>query len=205
MLLRLFSLFTASFGLLVPAMAGWFSVPYAGVRQYISELGALGAPNAALINFGVFLPTGLLALVTVLWLATKAPRHLRLPVLLLLGLAVGNVGAALIPCDPGCPAEGSPRQAVHNLLGLVQYLSGSVGLVWLGRRAGQPGLVVAGLAVFACLYLMGGPGAAWRGLWQRVAELMLYGALPFLAWQSTRSTSSQSTQAATDPACARDR
>jgi hypothetical protein len=101
--------------------------------------------------------------------------------LLLLGVAVGNFGAVLFPCDAGCPAAGTPRQGLHNLLGLVQYGAGAVALIWLGRRASQGWFVAAGITVMVCLYLMGGPGAAWRGLWQRVAELMLYGSLPLLA------------------------
>ena len=177
----LFALFTAGFGLLVPAVAGLLADPYSSARQYISEMGAIGAPMAAGINFGVFLPTGLLVLITVVWLARTMPRGLVLPVLLLLGMAVGNFGAVLVPCDAGCPAAGTPRQGLHNLLGLVQYGSGAVALIWLGRRASQGWFVAAGITVMVCLFLMGGPGEAWRGLWQRVAELMLYGSLPLLA------------------------
>lgn len=184
----LFALVTAAFGLLVPMVVGGLTADYDARAQYISELGALGAPAAAAVNFGVFLPTSLLVLVTVVWLARTLRRDLRLPVLLLLGVAVGNLGAVLFPCDAGCPVEGTPRQGLHNLIGLLQYLSGGIALVWLGRRAARGGFVVGGLVVLASLFLMGGPGEAWRGFWQRVGELMLYGSLPLLArWDQTAS------------------
>lgn len=160
---------------------GFWAVSHDLKRHYISELGAVGAPTAFAANFGVFVPTGLMALITVSWLAISLPRQLRAPVLLLLGLAVGNLGAALFPCDRGCPAQGTMQQGWHNLIGLAQYLSGGVGLIWLGQRMRHAGFVAAGVGVLVCLWLMGGPGAEWRGLWQRTAEVMLYCSLPLLA------------------------
>ncbi len=186
MRLLVFTGLTALFGLLAPAVAGLLTNNYRAGGQYISELGARGAPQGDLVNYGIFLPTAVLTLVSVIWLAMRLLRHQRIPALLLLGLAVGNLGAALWPCDAGCPAEGSAQQGLHNLLGLVQYASGGVALIWMGLRAHFPLGVVFGIVVFACLYLMGGPGVEFRGLWQRVAELCLYTWLPLSAWRLTR-------------------
>ena len=157
--LGLFTVLTAFYGLVVPTVVGWLTVDYSPSRQYISELGAVGAPQAFGVNFGVFLPTGLLALGVVIWLAVALPRGMRLPVLLLLGIGIGNLGAV---------AGGA--------------------LVWLGRRGKLPVCLYAGLGVWASLYLMGGPGQEMRGFWQRVAEVLLYSSLPYLAWLVRRAS-----------------
>jgi len=187
-----FTLFTAGFGLMIPAAAGLFTANYSAFGQYISELGAMGMPQAALVNYGIFLPTGILNLVSVGWLIAALPRPYKMPVFLLFGLALGNFGAVVFPCDMGCPAVGSDRQAVHNLLGLLQYGTGGLALIWMSRRAAYPLGVGLGLLVFGCLVLMGGPGIEMRGLWQRVAELCLYGWLPFCAWRFTGITAGRS-------------
>ena len=181
-----FTVLTALYGLVVPAMVGWLTANYSPSRQYISELGAMGAPQAYGVNMGIFLPTGLLALGAVIWLSVALPREMKWPVLLLLGIGLGNLGAVAFPCDAGCPAEGSARQGVHNLLGAIQYLSGGGALVWLGRRGKLAVCLYAGLGVWASLYLMGGPGQEMRGFWQRVGEVLLYSSLPYLAWSVRR-------------------
>ncbi len=181
-LLLPFTLVAAGFGLIVPAAIGFLTPNYNANQQYISELGAQGALNATLVNWGIFLPTGLFTLIAVLWLVTQLPRSQRMPALLLLGIGLGNIGAALFPCDAGCPAEGSAQQAIHNTIGLVQYLSGGIGLLWISRRGSPPLSLCLGMVVLACLFMMGGPGAEMRGLWQRLAELCLFGWLPFRAW-----------------------
>ena len=47
--------------------------------------------------------------------------------------------AGVLPCDAGCPAEGSASQAVHNTVGLLGYLGGAVGLLWLGAPLKRTG------------------------------------------------------------------
>ena len=133
--LGLFVVLTALYGLVVPTVVGWLTVDYSPSRQYISELGA------------------------VIWLAVALPRGMRLPVLLLLGIGIGNLGAV---------AGGA--------------------LVWLGRRGKRPVCLYAGLGVWASLYLMGGPGQEMRGFWQRVAEVLLYSSLPYFSWLIRRAS-----------------
>jgi hypothetical membrane protein len=156
------------------------------VAQYISELGARGSESADLVNWGIFFPTAILNLVAVLAL-TRHSKGSKLPVLLLLGLCIGNLGATMFPCDAGCPAQGSPRQGIHNLIGLIQYVSGGLALMALSRRfTHHPLGLCLGVTVFACLFMMGGPGLAMRGMWQRIAEFCLYGWLPLMAWSLDR-------------------
>lgn len=179
-----FTLFTAAFGIGAPALWGLTVPGYSGFRQYISELGAVGAPGAALVNYGIFLPTAVLCCVAVVWLFLTVPAPHRYWTLLLLSVSAGNLGAALLPCDAGCPAQGSPQQALHNLLGLVQYACGGIAL--LGLRRFAPAASYLGALALLCLFLMGGPGADWRGLLQRIAELSLFGSFPYLAWTAAQ-------------------
>jgi hypothetical protein len=79
---------------------------YDHVRDTLSELGAQGAPAQRAVSWGVFLPVGLAALVAG---ACTWPRALAASGLAL-SLALGYLGAALFPCDPGAPLRGSRRQ-----------------------------------------------------------------------------------------------
>jgi hypothetical membrane protein len=191
----------AAFGLLVPTIFGFFVPDYSPFTQYISELGAHGSPHANVVNWGIFFPTALLNLFAVIALFRQSQGN-KLPVLLLLGLAAGNLGATLFPCDAGCPPQGSPTQAIHNLIGLVQYVSGAIALLAMSSRfAHHPLGRCLGLTVFVSLVMMGGPGIAMRGLWQRIAELCLYAWLPVAAYSV--SSSSLALPQSPQPPCAR--
>lgn len=141
---------------------------YRHVRDTISELGQTGAPQARLVAFGVFLPFGL-AMAAV----AAASRPASPAVALLAGcLAVGYVGAALFPCDPGSPLAGSWRQSLHNIAGAIQYVGGAYAIWQLGQT--RPPLVVAAAMVGAAAVLLSVPAVSrWRGAIQRIAEAAL--------------------------------
>ena len=110
----------------------------------------------------------------------------------LLGIGTSYIGAALARCDPGCPATGSSRQTVHNLLGLLEYGGGGIGLWFLARPpVGGPqggwvraGLRGAGAVAIVALVLMGVPELAQhRGLAQRVADAALFSSLLLIGWR----------------------
>lgn len=168
-------------------IGGWLQPGYSHTAQYISELGAVGAAHPALVNFGGFLPVAA-AVAAFVWFGFPALARSRLSAVgcgLLLGVAAGYLLAALAPCDAGCPASGSARQAVHNLGGVLEYLGGGLGLLLIG--AGQvrtPGLqrpaLSTLLAAFTTLgvffFILGAePDHPLRGLWQRVAETAIFG------------------------------
>jgi hypothetical membrane protein len=153
---------------------------YSHASQFISELGADGAPHAGLINYGGFLPAGLL-LCTFALLAWRAlPRSV--------GTALGMVGiflfgfgylvAVVYPCEAGCrPAAPNLSQTIHNALGLAGYLVAPFALAVLGWKARSwPGAAVlswmgiggAILAFIGLSYLS--PEFAYVGIAQRVLE-----------------------------------
>ncbi|HEX8704920.1 MAG TPA: DUF998 domain-containing protein [Myxococcaceae bacterium] len=155
---------------------------YSHVRDYISELGAAGAPHASAVNLLTFLPTGLLFIAATFSLKGVLPRR---PVvtagLALVSLAgISYIGAAFVPCDAGCPATGTSQQGLHNLFGLAGYLGASIGLCLLGANSGSRTLgrlaIAAGVVAVVGLFVMGVPEAEpWRGLAQRIVECAIVG------------------------------
>lgn len=178
----------------VVVLGGAMQPGYSHVADYISELGAVGAPHGQAISVAGFLPIGLLVMAC---LVSMAPHvHVRgvarIGYWLLLANGVSYVGAAFVPCDMGCPASGSDQQALHNLLGLIGYGGSGVGLLLYARgrtdgsssRATLSTLRVLGVVVLACLFGLGIPDAEpVRGLIQRIAECCLSAALLLIAWR----------------------
>ncbi len=150
---------------------------YSHMRHTISELGELGAADMHRVSWGLFFPVGLALAWTWFDLAASAP-----PVAALAGvIAIGYIGAALFPCDPGSPLQGSWRQALHNLAGGVEYFGGAACLATLGRS--QPVyMVLAGVVLVVALLLSVPWVAAMRGLVQRIAECCLFGGLLAASW-----------------------
>ncbi|MEJ7806440.1 MAG: DUF998 domain-containing protein [Telluria sp.] len=153
---------------------------YRHAAQFISELGAHGAPHATVVNYAGFLPAGIL-ICSFAVLAWKAlPRSV--------GTTCGMVGIALFgfgyivatfyPCEAGCrPAQVTANQVVHNVLGLAGYVTAPLALALLGWQArrwtGASMLVALGFtgAVFALIGLMLlSPEFAYVGIAQRVLE-----------------------------------
>jgi len=143
-------------------------------RQHtISELGEWGTPDQRLVGYALFLPVGLAMLLVGGQLYAASPPAGALG----LCIAVGYLGAAAFPCDPGSPVSGSARQGMHNLAGAIEYLGGGAALLTLARAGGAPfqwaGAAVIGSAVALTVL----PSTAPRGLVQRVAEVCLFGGL----------------------------
>ena len=171
---------SAAFGYLVICLLvlGPKKAGYSQLRHTISELGEVGAPHQRFVAFGVFLPVGALALLAAYLLLPKSHPAAALA----LCIAVGYVGAAFFPCDPGSPALGSARQGMHNLFGGVEYIGGGFALVILSESLGQP-FKAAGFLVLAAAFLLTIlPSTSVRGIIQRVAETCLFGGLAWASW-----------------------
>jgi hypothetical protein len=168
---------------------GWDD--YSHRSQYISELGADGAPNGAAVSATFFVIGALF----VAWAALTARR---------LAAAIGLTGAAgavwlaggglglssAVPavarCEPGCPDEDvGTAQMVHNLTGSAGYTLAIAALVVFGlvvrrsgttndraRKVGRAGIWAAPLLAGIGLATL--VGDDWRGLLQRLLEVGLY-------------------------------
>lgn len=161
--------------LATPLLGGALRPGYSHCAQYISELGEIGAPHAAWVNRLGFLPIGLL----VLLFCALAARGLtatreRIGLLCLSGVGWSYLVAAFFACDPGCPADGPLRQQLHNAAGVLEYVGGGAGILLL--RGGSPLSWLCAAGTWLGLAGMLTPDLAdWRGLFQRVAELSLFG------------------------------
>lgn len=167
--------------LLVMVVAGGAAWPgYSHTTQFISELGATGAPHARLVNFGAFLPIGLLISLFAV-LAMLIPPRGVLRTLGFLGIfvfATGYTGAAFFPCDAGCdPVRPDPSasQVLHFLFGTAGYIVAAPTLLalaiasrtWPGGRLLFPlGIVCAAVSGLALLGMI----PPMEGLFQRVLE-----------------------------------
>jgi hypothetical protein len=153
--------------------------------QFISELGATGAPHGWKVSWLGFLPAGILLCAFALfgWLA--APRSV-LSTLGFVGIflfAIGYVGSAFFPCDFGCrPEAPSFSQVMHELVGLAGYLLAPLTLLLLGLAARRwPGAGwLAILAYLTAVTALGGlvmldPNFALVGAAQRVLEASVLG------------------------------
>jgi hypothetical protein len=163
------------------AIVGAINTPgYSHFSQYISELGATGAPQEIPIRFFGFLPAGLALLLFSMVAYFSLPRS-RTTTFGLLGLALyalGYVAAAFFPCDPGCrPAVPSMSQVIHNAVGLLGYVAAPLFLFLLARSArtwpgaawvSRIGFIASAVSLLGLLTLS--PGSPLVGVSQRAME-----------------------------------
>lgn len=159
------------------AAIGWFAArraDYSHVRHTISELGESGARSERAVSYGVFLPVGC----TLLMIALLTKETSPVGSMLALCIGIGYVASAFFPCDPGSPVVGSLSQMIHNYVGGIQYVGGSIALWHLGGIESSVCFRVTSICVGVATVALVTPGL-WRvrGLVQRVAELGLFGGL----------------------------
>jgi hypothetical protein len=189
---------SAALAVAVPVIGGVLVPEHSHVRDFISELGAVGTAWGGVVSLGGFQPTGLASL---LFLIVAAPLvdprgGAKAGYLLLSSVGIAYVGAAFAPCDIGCPAfPTSIRQLLHNLLGAVEYVGGGIGLLIFAStyftrrpdRIAQRLLLAAGIVVLGAFQGVVTPGfEQWHGLIQRAGETALFGSLVLIGWRLAR-------------------
>jgi hypothetical protein len=151
---------------------------FSHLTTFISELGATGAPSAHLMNFGGFLPYGVL----VIALAAALHRTLRsaaggwLGPMLLAVYGLAYVALAFASCDYGCAAAApSLPHRIHFLLGdliVVAAVAAPVALyprmlsdpAWSSLARATLVLPASAWLVFS-VTLVGLPGGVRQRLW----------------------------------------
>jgi len=167
--------------LLAVIVGGGAAFPgYDHVSNYISELGATGAPHGKLVSLWGFLPSGLLLVVfaATAFLATPRSVASAFGFALLAAYAAGLAAAGVYPCDAGCSrADPSFDQLMHDLWGAPGYLLAPVMMGLLAAAArGWPGARhllwagAAGVLVTAAALPMVIGEFELRGLAQRALE-----------------------------------
>jgi hypothetical membrane protein len=175
-----FAVLTLAFVVLLTILGALDFPGYSHTAQFISELGARGAPQEMLIRFAGFLPAGVFMILFVIGAFKSLPRSIPAS-LGLIGMALyamGYIVAVFFPCDFGCrPAQPSASQMIHNVFGLIGYVLAPLALVALGWSARQwPGgkylswsaYIAATLALFGMMTLS--PKSPYAGLSQRLIE-----------------------------------
>lgn len=181
---------TVAFGLLFYTLGAAIKPGYSSVSQYISELNANGTAWASQLGLFGFVPLGLLF--ASFLVAGRSVANVRgasrFGWWLLWSQPIAFVGAAVAPCDAGCPVGGSASQVAHDLLGVTTYFAGALALVLLAlapvpARAARVYLAFAGVCFLLIFVAMLVPELSLvRGLVQRIADGLLGIAVLVIAW-----------------------
>lgn len=160
---------------------------YSHTQNFISELGATGAKNAALMNYAGFVIGGLLIATLGFALIKILPRE-RLTIVASVLVCLFGVGVAtsgIISCDLGCPqGTGTSANIVHNTIAPIAFLclitaSMIFGFCWrseielrnLAVYSLATGVVALGLLALLASSL---EARVLTGLWQRLLLLVLF-------------------------------
>jgi hypothetical protein len=199
-LARSLAVATVLFAVAFYTVGGAIKPGYSHAASFISELNATGTPWARELGLFGFVPLGTLFAAFLLAAYRVAGVHgaSRAGFLLLWSQPVAFFGAAIAPCDIGCPIGGSVLQQAHDLLGLSTYLLAAIGIFLLSFAPGLSargawylrGVAIAWLALF-CIMLV--PDLApVRGLLQRLADGLLGSVVLVVAWRMLGRSSGNS-------------
>lgn len=178
------------------AVVGWLTPNYSHVGQYVSELGADGAPYSFIMNWFGIVPFGLLICCFAACLFTQLQPGLlgKLLGAMLFLVGIGFVLAGGYSCDAGCSFVGMSRSAViHNMSAMSAFLGailvGVLHVIYQCRIGVARGAICMSMfftlsmvAAFAGL-VVAGPLSTLIGLIQRcfLAAFCLW--LVFSSWQ----------------------
>lgn len=160
---------------------------YSHKAQFISELGATGSPNAYLMNFGGFIPSGILIALFGLSLILILPkRFLALTgSVLIIAFGVGMVIAGIYSNDPpGFQGEGSFENRIHDQVSGLMFLCVIIGIFMLGmlfrRLPAWHGLWLYSLVsalialVLFITFINSIDSRTYTGMWQRLFLLSIF-------------------------------
>ena len=178
-MLTLLPILTAIYLLIGILYFGFKKSFYSHIKDTISELGEFGSKHAKMVNYGLFMPVGVLLFIIAFFNSSNSVL-----VGLSISLGIGYIVSAFFPCDPGSPFTGSVRQQVHNLGGFIEYAGG---LIFLMRASEQElsffnvDYKFLGFVVVVCIAITSIPKNPIRGLAQRIAELIFFASLIHLS------------------------
>jgi hypothetical membrane protein len=158
---------------------------YSHASQFISELGATGAPAPSILNFGGLVPAGALTIAFALALnwCYRQGKALALSSAFVAMAGLSRMVAGIFPCDPGCSLENmSISGKIHSAAGFTAFISGMLAplifasvirrkrhsLFWSSL------LLACGMIVFFAIGAQQGPGTPYIGVWQRMNLICFY-------------------------------
>jgi hypothetical protein len=166
-------------------IAGFLYPTYNHFSQFISELYAVDAPNADLIRFFAYLPSGVFFILFALLAQNGTPKS-RLKSIGFVGIAIGygfgTIICAIYNCDAGCNPQfinPSVSQVIHNLMGMITYLIVPISIVFIAiasrKWTNSAQFTVISYLIFAIsitfvVVLNLNLDSAYKGLIQRIIE-----------------------------------
>lgn len=158
---------------------------YSHVSQFMSELGATGAPHADMVNLGGFLIGALLLLAALAMVFVTVQRNLSNMIALVIfaQYPLLIIVASFFPCDTACRTQTpSTSHMIHMTSAFAAYLAAIIGLTflslhahkWLGPSLLRPLAMLLPIVLFLMLFSLT-PGNAYVGLLQRLFETLIYG------------------------------
>jgi len=111
---------------------------YSHIRQFVSELGETGAPNAIVMD-GVFISVGILVIAFSIGLhkGINEGRGSKVGPAFLVILGIAVIGGGLFPCDPGCQTPESLSGIMHIATGLPAIPATILAPLLISRRLKQ--------------------------------------------------------------------
>jgi hypothetical membrane protein len=160
---------------------------YTHVGSFVSQLGAVGSPYAALMNYAGFVPTGAMLGGFGVALGSTLPldRCRRIISLLVAVFGAGLAACGVARCDAGCPYEGgSTMNAIHNAVAITAFVSAIVAAGMVGVRyrrlpawqAVARYSVATSVLASVCLLVIGSllESRQLIGVWQRLLLASLF-------------------------------
>ena len=155
--------------------------------NFISELGATGATNAAFMNYAGFLLAGLLVASLGIALLSILPkdRITQAASILVMVFGLGIALSGIISCDLGCPqGSGTTENTIHNTIAPIAFLcliiaSGCFGIRWRHDSEFRKLSFYSIATSVVAFGLLGALASSLEtreltGLWQRLLLLVLF-------------------------------
>jgi hypothetical protein len=151
-------------------------------RALIRELGQSGAPYEQPVSYGVFLPTGIGALLISGLLFRHGPGPIAVrAALFCICIGIGYLSAAFWHIVPPSLGHEDKHFWFHYMGGAVQYFGGGAALWWVASALDGPFAFLAAcggvLLWLLCIGIECPSLSAWQGVIQRSAEVILFGTL----------------------------
>lgn len=109
-------------------IGGFLHPNYSHTSQFISELYAIGAPNADSLRYYGYIPSGIMFMLFAIFAIKETPKSVAATsgfIGLGLGYGFGTIICGFFTCDAGCNPEflnPTLSQIIHNLIGFLTYL-----------------------------------------------------------------------------------
>ena len=166
-------------------IAGFNYSNYNSISQFISELYAVNAPNADIIRYYFYLPSGILFLLFAFFSNASLPKSkLKTTGLILIGFGYGfgTILCSIFNCDMECNPKfinPSISQIIHNLMGMITYFIVPIGilLIAIASKKWDKATIFTGfsysiafLSFIFVILLNANITSPLKGLFQRIIE-----------------------------------